>query len=88
MKNKLIKLFVLFVTISVLTASKEETRSCKENQAVKIENSCSENSKDYGISISCKQATVVQANCADASLVTEMDNEISLSPISRFILLQ
>ena len=87
MKNKLLSFFALVITMSVLTASREDTGITKINRPVCSEASCPDARNDYALNTSCKKTVVAQKD-NETGLVPVDDNELSLSPISRFILLQ
>jgi hypothetical protein len=88
MKHIIIKLSFLFVTMGVLTSSKEDTGLNKANQCLNDDHICLPGGNEYAVNISCKQTMVVQEKKVSAYTTRDEDNEISLSPISRFILLQ
>jgi len=79
MKQKLIKLFTLFIVMSVLTSSSNDSGSSMASPAAK---------SDCVTAGSCRESATVAEKTDDARLVSLADNEISLSPISRFILVQ
>jgi hypothetical protein len=87
MKNKLMSFFVLVITMSVLTASREDTGITKVHRTVCSEASCTDARNDYALNTSCKKSVVARKDNKTV-LVPVDDNELSLSPISRFILLQ
>jgi hypothetical protein len=87
MKNKLMSFFVLLMTMSLLTASREDSGITKVNLPACSEASCPDEKNDYALNTCCKK-TVVAQKVDEPSLVPVDDNELSLSPISRFILLQ
>ena len=78
--------FALVITMSVLTASREDNCATKINGPVASEASCPDARNDYAINITCKKTVVAQKD--EINVVPVDDNELSLSPISRFILLQ
>ena len=88
MKHIILKLTVLFVTMSVLTASRENANTCKGSQPLNKEHPCLHTCNGYAINITCRQSPVLHEKNHDATAEAMADNEISLSPISRFILLQ
>lgn len=88
MKHIIIKLSFLFVVMSVLTSSKEDTSIGKINQSINNESACLNTRNDYANNISCKQASATTVKKDVSNIIPAQDNEISLSPISRFILLQ
>ena len=79
--------FALLITMSVLTASREDSGIIKVNRPVCSEASCPDERNDYALNTSCKKPVVARKD-DETSLVPVDDNELSLSPISRFILLQ
>ena len=81
MKIKIIKLSLLFLTMSVLTSSRIETGINKTGACLKEESACLQTKNT-----TCPQALAIPDNDAGAASVS--DTEIPLSPISRFILLQ
>ena len=90
MKHMITKLSFLIVTMSVLTSLREDSGINKANQSFNEEQTftCKHTRNDFANNISCKQAPVVPDKKADTHIQPVADNEVSLSPISRFILLQ
>ena len=90
MKQKLLQLFILFVTMSVLTSSSKDSGTSKGIGSLnEAKASCLNSKNDYATTtISCKEMTAVAEKNTDARAMSMADNEISLSPISRFILVQ
>jgi hypothetical protein len=88
MKHKLLTLSFLFVTMSVLTSSRENTGINKGIQSLNEEPGCLQSCNEYAINITCRQNPMVQEKNDDTNILPVEDNEISLSPISRFILMQ
>ena len=79
--------FALLITMSVLTASREDTGITKVHRTSCSEASCEDARNDYALNTPCKK-TVVAKKDHETGLAPVDDNELSLSPISRFILLQ
>ena len=89
MKQKIIKLLFLFLTVGVLTSSRENKDTNKTNRALNKENACLLQAADaYTANMTCAKTTVVKEKRVDDKIIPVFDNQVSLSPISRFILLQ
>ena len=86
MRYKSLKLFSLLIMMSVLSSSSDEAsiNPCKQAAA---KQACSETRSEFAVSVPCKHAFAAPAKKDDADIIAEADNELSLSPISRFILL-
>lgn len=88
MKQKISKLFLLLLTMSVLTSSREYGSISRINKSLNEAHACSQGLNDYAVNIKCKKMPVVQEKTEEAIPTPVADNEVPLSPISRFILLQ
>jgi hypothetical protein len=88
MKHILLKLTFLFVTLCLLTSSKKDVVNSNGIQTLNTAHTCLGTRTDYATAITCKQTPVALKKSEDAERVPVVENEISLSPISRFILLQ
>ncbi|MEJ7586144.1 MAG: hypothetical protein WKI04_01155 [Ferruginibacter sp.] len=89
MKQKLTTLIVLFITMSVLTSSRQDCVVSKDCKPVSNEPACLEKiGNDYTGTISATKMPCAREKNADAVIDPVIDNELSLSPIGRFILLQ
>jgi hypothetical protein len=89
MKQKLFKLFILFVTMSVLTSSSKDCSINRANSSASDNDACMDTKDDYTLNITCKSKVVGKGiSYNDARDLSLADNEISLSPVSRFILVQ
>ncbi|MCW3091927.1 MAG: hypothetical protein JWP81_2996 [Ferruginibacter sp.] len=85
----IIKLSILFVTMSVLTSSRENVGAKKSCTSSIAEQACLHSKNDYAINITCaKKTSVVQKKEEESSVTRSADLEVPISPISRFILLQ
>ncbi|MEP7110122.1 MAG: hypothetical protein ABI760_19155 [Ferruginibacter sp.] len=88
MKHIIINLSLVFLTMSVLTSSRENAGINNANNLLKNNHACLHKSKGYAIDLTCKQTPVVRGKSEDTPVAPVADNEVPLSPISRFILLQ
>ena len=86
MRYKSLKLFSLLIMMSVLSSSSDEASINPCKQAVE-KLACSETRSEVVVNAPCKHAYAAPAKKDDADIIAEADNELSLSPISRFILL-
>jgi hypothetical protein len=87
MKQQILKLFILFIVMSVLTSSSDESGINRCNKAAIEEQARMEAGGDLALNLCGSRASASAEKKQDVN-PDALTDELSLSPISRFILLQ
>ncbi len=88
MKYKILKLSILLVMISTISSSKENIDVSKPIESICGSNTCLQKGNEYAINASCVQKEAIKDIINEAAEDAAAENEVPISPISRFILLQ
>lgn len=88
MKMKILQLAFLFLLVSVITSSRENSPANTKSETVTCKNTCPATGNEYAVNTICKKAALVKEIEKTEAEATAADNELPLTPISRFILLQ
>ncbi|MEO6548746.1 MAG: hypothetical protein ABIN94_12125 [Ferruginibacter sp.] len=88
MKNIILKLSFFFVTMSLLTSSREDLSGKKSGILPIAEQGCLQAKSELAINVCAAKAGVGETKEEDLQVMPAADLDVPLSPISRFILLQ
>lgn len=88
MKYKILKLSLLLVMISTISSSKENIDVSSPMESICGSNACLQKGNEYAINSSCIQKEAIKDIINEAAEDAAVENEVPISPISRFILLQ
>ncbi len=88
MKYKILKLSFLLVMISTISSSKENIDVSSPMESICENNSCMKKGNEYAVNSCSLQKAALNEIMKEAAEDAAAENEVPISPISRFILLQ
>ena len=88
MNYKILKLSFLFFMISSISSSKENINVSISMESICATNACMQKGNEYGFNSSAIKKAAIENIVKETEEDAAAENEVLISPISRFILLQ